>query len=50
MPLNNKKRNFLKKIICFIPLIFINNSLFLIIKKNFTKKDNKLIWYLNKND
>ena len=50
MFLNNNKRNFLKKIILFIPIIFINNILFLNLKKNFSKKENKLIWYLNKND
>mgnify|MGYP001307470088 CR=1 FL=1 len=50
MFLNNNKRNFLKKIILFIPIIFINNTLFLNLKKNFSKKENKLIWYLNKND
>jgi preprotein translocase subunit SecG len=50
MILNKKKRDFLKKIVFFIPIIFINNSLFLTLKKNFKKKENKLIWYLNKND
>ena len=50
MILDAKKRNFFKKIIYFIPIIFIDNSLFLILKKNFKKEENKLIWYLNKND
>lgn len=44
------KRNFLKKLIFFMPVIFINKILFLNIRKDFSKKESKLIWYLNKND
>jgi hypothetical protein len=44
------KRNFLRKLVFFMPVIFINKILFLDIRKDFSKKESKLIWYLNKND
>ena len=50
MFLNKKKRNFLKKTILFLPIIFINKILFLSSKEKPFKKNDKLIWYLNKDD
>mgnify|MGYP006108828999 CR=1 FL=1 len=47
---DKKKRIFLKKIIFIIPFLFISKSLLLNIKKDFAKKENKLVWYLKKND